>query len=137
MNSRNHFAFGSVGQWYYEYLAGIRPLEPGFKRILIAPMPAGDLTWVEATYPSMYGEIRSSWRIKGERLTLDVTMPANTSAEIRVPVSSDTPTITESGVTVVDGGEKALRAAGLTFRGIAEGVAVFEAGAGQYGFTVE
>jgi len=87
MNSFNHFALGSVGQWYYEALAGINPdpERPGFKHIIIRPRPAGDLTWVRAAYPSMHGLIRSQWRIDSGQFVLDIQIPANTSATVYVP----------------------------------------------------
>ena len=63
MNSRNHFALGSVGAWYFAYLAGIRPdpQYPGFKKAVIAPKPVGDLTWAEARLKTLYGELSSRW----------------------------------------------------------------------------
>lgn len=138
MNSRNHYAFGSVGQWYFEDLAGIKPAAPGFKRITIRPRPAGDLTWAKATYPSMYGEAKSAWERDGDGLTLSVTVPANTSARVYVPLlGNDQPNVTESGTTVVMKGSRAERVAGLSYRGIEDGAAVFDAGAGTYEFMVK
>ncbi len=84
MNSFNHFAFGTVGQWYYEYLAGIRPAEPGFKRILIAPHVTGP-KWVKASYASMYGPIRCEWHNDGA-FSMEVEIPANTTAAVLTPV---------------------------------------------------
>lgn len=84
MNSFNHYAFGTVGQWYYEYLAGIRPIEPGFKRILIEPHTSA-AQWVNASFASMYGPIRCAWR-KDNGFTLDIEIPANTTALVRTPV---------------------------------------------------
>lgn len=84
MNSFNHFAFGTVGQWYYEYLAGIRPAAPGFKRILIAPHTVGP-AWVKASFASMYGPIRCEWHKEGA-FTMEVEIPANTTAKVVTPV---------------------------------------------------
>ena len=83
MNSFNHYAFGTVGQWYYEYLVGIRPLEPGFKRILIEPHPSG-IRSAEASFHSMYGPIRCAWS-RDKTFTMNVSIPANTTALIRTP----------------------------------------------------
>jgi alpha-L-rhamnosidase len=83
MNSFNHYAFGTVGQWYYEYLVGIRPLEPGFKRILIEPH-TNAAQGAEATFHSMYGPIRCAWA-KGAKFTMEVTIPANTTALVKTP----------------------------------------------------
>ena len=59
MNSFNHYALGSVGDWLYESVAGIRPTAPGYERVLIAPQP-GELEWARATYRSVRGEIASA-----------------------------------------------------------------------------
>ncbi|MDP6381291.1 MAG: family 78 glycoside hydrolase catalytic domain, partial [Phycisphaerae bacterium] len=62
MNSRNHFVYGSVGQWFFEALGGINrdPDFPGFKRIIIHPQAAGNLVWARARYESVHGLIRSA-----------------------------------------------------------------------------
>ncbi|MBD3176204.1 MAG: Bacterial alpha-L-rhamnosidase, partial [Armatimonadia bacterium] len=87
MNSRNHFALGSVGRWFYEGLAGIRPdpQAPGFEHFEVAPEPGGGLTWAEASYDSPRGEIHSRWEINGESFELTVTVPPNASATVIVP----------------------------------------------------
>jgi alpha-L-rhamnosidase len=69
MNSRNHYAYGTVGEWFFGYLAGIRPDEgaPGFKQIIIAPQPAGDLAWAEGSLQTPYGPVKSRWDRNGKR----------------------------------------------------------------------
>jgi alpha-L-rhamnosidase len=84
MNSFNHYSLGSVGQWLYEHVAGIRALEPGYARVLIAPEP-GDLEWAEATYESVRGPIRSAWRVEDGELRLEVEIPANVTASVALP----------------------------------------------------
>ena len=76
---------GDVDAWFYQTLAGIRPAAPGFKKILIKPAIVGDLTWVKAHFDSPYGRIISEWKIDGDLLTMEVTIPANTTATIVVP----------------------------------------------------
>lgn len=105
MNSRNHFALGSVGEWYYGYLAGIRPMEPGFKTILIAPMPAEGLDWVKAKYLTPYGFVLSSWSKDGDAFHMDVTIPANTNAQVEVPIVNDFEILSESGKTIIENGD--------------------------------
>ena len=63
MNSFNHYSLGSVVQWLYEYVAGIRldPERPGYEHVVIAPNP-GDLEHAEASFKSVRGPIRSAWR---------------------------------------------------------------------------
>lgn len=126
MNSFNHFAFGSVGQWYYEALAGINldPERPGFKHIILRPGPVGDLTWVRASYPSMYGTIRSDWEIKDGKLIWDVLIPANTTATAYIPAWRQDDVAGDVGGPTV------------RFAGTEGGCVVYEIGAGAYGFTV-
>ncbi|WP_053227428.1 family 78 glycoside hydrolase catalytic domain [Solirubrobacter soli] len=87
MNSFNHYSLGSVGQWLYENVAGIRPAAPGYARVLIAPEP-GELSWARAVYRSVRGPIESSWRRTGDAIELEVSIPANVSATVIVPGSS-------------------------------------------------
>ena len=49
MTSFNHYAFGAVADWMHRSVGGLAPLEPGYRRILVAPQPGGGLTWAEAT----------------------------------------------------------------------------------------
>ena len=76
---------GNLDAWFYQTLAGIRPAAPGFKKIHIQPAIVGDLTWVKGHFDSPYGRIVSDWKIEGNRLTMDVTIPTNTTATIVVP----------------------------------------------------
>ncbi len=76
---------GPIGAYLYQVLAGIRPAAPGFKRITIKPAVVGDLTWVKAHHDCPYGRIESNWQRDGNKLTLNVTVPANTTAAVHVP----------------------------------------------------
>ena len=86
MNSFNHYAYGAIGQFMYECIAGINPLEPGYKKILIAPMPGEMLEHAKAEYNSLYGKISSAWKKIDNGLELDVTIPPNTSGKIVIPI---------------------------------------------------
>jgi alpha-L-rhamnosidase len=81
---------GNLDAWFYQTLAGIRPAAPGFKEILIQPTVVGDLTWVRAHFDSPYGRIVSDWKIEGDRFTMNVTIPPNTTAIIVEPGKSGT-----------------------------------------------
>lgn len=83
MVSFNHYAFGSVGEFYYQYILGIKPLAPGFKKIKIQPYPDKRLASVSGSYLSRAGEIKSAWEYEGDKLTVKVTVP--TEAEIHLP----------------------------------------------------
>ncbi|MGN1192408.1 MAG: glycoside hydrolase family 78 protein [Dorea sp.] len=85
MNSLNHYAYGSIGDWMYEKLAGINPLKPGYKEILIQPRFIKGMTSVDAAFDSPYGIIRSAWSCKDGKITIDITIPANTSACVILP----------------------------------------------------
>ncbi len=139
MNSRNHFALGACGQWLYEALGGINidPAQPGFKRIIIRPQPAEGLEFARAEYPSPYGRVRSAWRKDGDKLFLDVTIPANTTARVHVPtLGKASATIQEGGKPVARAGAAAETVAGLKFVEMTPSAAVFDAVAGEYHFAV-
>ncbi len=86
MNSFNHYAFGAVGDWMYQNIGGIDvdPAVPGYRRARIAPRPGAGLTSASASLETVYGKLSSAWRLDagGQRFVLDVTIPANTSAEV-------------------------------------------------------
>jgi len=139
MNSRNHFAIGSVVEWYYKYLAGIVPNDeaPGFKRFSIAPKPVGDLTFAEANYKSLYGEIKSRWEKSENEFQLRATIPPNTSALISIPILEfSNPTITENGIIFFKCKKETRQIEGLHFVSSNDKVILFEASAGSYLFTV-
>lgn len=85
MNSLNHYAYGSIGDWMYEKLAGITPAKPGYQEIRIQPMFIQGITGVDASFDSAYGLIRSAWSCKDGKITVDVSIPANTTAEVYLP----------------------------------------------------
>jgi alpha-L-rhamnosidase len=88
MNSFNHYAYGAIGQWMYERVAGVKPLKAGYKEILIAPIPGGPLTSAEASYNSPYGLVSSSWKIENGVFKLKATIPPNTTAKIIIPANT-------------------------------------------------
>ncbi|MEN8835772.1 MAG: alpha-L-rhamnosidase C-terminal domain-containing protein, partial [Polaribacter sp.] len=88
MNSLNHYAYGAIGEWMYERVAGIAPLEPGYKQIKIAPQVRKPLTSASAELTTPYGKVSSSWKIRVDEFHLDIVIPPNTNAI--VIVSADT-----------------------------------------------
>jgi alpha-L-rhamnosidase len=129
--SHNHPMFGSVSAWFFKFLGGIQcePGAIGFDRIIIAPQIVGDLTWVKASHESVRGTIRSGWVLDGKRLTLDITIPVNTTATIRVPATAT--------AKIREGGYPAEESPGVRRLGRDKAAAVFEVGAGTYQFSVE
>ena len=86
-SSLNHPAFGSVGGFLYEHLAGIEPSEehPGFEEFDVKPIFPDDLGWVKTSYRSVRGEIAVAWRREGKQLILEVTVPEGSNARIVLP----------------------------------------------------
>jgi len=128
MNSYNHYAYGAVGDWMYSTIAGIDidPEKPGYKHIIIRPNPGGGLTRARATLRSMYGPIKSEWRIDRSMLQLSVAIPANTTATIHIPTTA-VDRISESGKPL-------SQSPGTKLTATARGIAVVDIGAGSYSF---
>lgn len=129
MNSFNHYAFGSVGEWLYATAAGIESDGPGFRKIIIRPRPGPGLTWVNSRYDSINGRIVSEWKIEGDRLLMRVQIPLNTTARVHVPTSDP------AGVS--EGGKPAGQAEGVKRLASEAGAEVFEIGAGTYEFAAD
>jgi alpha-L-rhamnosidase len=88
MNSANHvMLLGDLIIWDYEYLGGIRSLEPGFKKIMLKPYPIKGLDYVNCSYDSVYGTIVSNWKRDGEKFEWNFTIPANTTATVCLPTA--------------------------------------------------
>src|SRR5208282_6568112 len=120
-SSQNHFMLGQIQEWFYHDLAGIQnaPDSAGFKNIVIKPQPVGDVTWVKASYNSIRGKIVSDWKRDGGGFTLNVSIPANTTAMVYVPTKS----------------ADAVKAEGATLLRMENGRAVFAIGSGDYKFV--
>jgi len=127
MNSFNHYAFGSIGRWLFGSVAGIETDGPGYKRIIIQPRPGGGLNYAKASYKSINGKIVSDWKIKGGKFTLNVTIPANTTATVYVP-AGDIKSVTE-------GGKPAVKAEAVSLLRMEDDSAVFAVGSGNYRFV--
>ena len=89
MNSGNHvMLLGDLILWEYEYLGGIRALEPGYSKIQLKPYPIEGLDYVNCAYNSVSGRIESHWKRKGNQFEWDFTIPANTTAEVCLPTAN-------------------------------------------------
>ncbi|MBV9896551.1 MAG: family 78 glycoside hydrolase catalytic domain [Chloroflexi bacterium] len=82
MNSFNHYAFGAVGDWMYRYLAGLQPVEPGYRRTVIHPRPGGGFTAARASHESLYGTHGIDWHIIDGVLHVEAQVPPNTTATV-------------------------------------------------------
>ncbi len=150
MNSFAHYSFGAVYQWMVENIGGIRndsgmgfqPMNSknaadhgleahatsvAYKKIVIAPTPGGKLTSANVCYDSIRGRIETAWKKSGDKLTLNVTIPANTTATVLVPAKS-ADAITESGKPLA-------KASSVKFLRMDGDRAVLEVEAGAYRFS--
>jgi len=102
MNSFNHYAYGAIGQWMVERIAGLAPdpEQPGYKHFFIQPHPGGPLNAARAELKTPYGQAASAWRQSGDTLIVEATVPPNTTATLVVPTRDGiAPNLTESGKT--------------------------------------
>lgn len=86
MVSFNHYSFGSVGEFYYRYILGIQPLEPGYAKISLHPFLDRRLGSVEGSYRSRAGEIKMAWQVDGDKVRIRCSTPAPT--ELTLPDGS-------------------------------------------------
>ena len=128
MNSFNHYAFGSVGQWMYRQVAGIEPDAAGFKSITLRPQPGPGLDGAAAKLESIRGTIVSGWKRVENRMAMHFIVPPNTTATVYLP-SADAAKITEGGKPIVD-------AKGVKFLfGEGDG-SVYQLQSGTYEFSI-
>ncbi len=129
MNSFNHYAYGAIGDWMYRVVAGIDTAldGPGYRHVLIQPQPGGGLTHARASLQSSYGEITSAWQLTDTDFRLQMTIPPNTFATVRIAASS-LKQVTESG-------QEVRKAPGVHSARLRGGAAVVEVGSGTYSFV--
>ncbi|MFC7645990.1 alpha-L-rhamnosidase C-terminal domain-containing protein [Streptosporangium lutulentum] len=86
MNSFNHYAFGSIGEWLYSGVAGIdqAPGSVAYRELVIRPLP-GELSRVGASYESARGLISVSWRNDDEGFRLQTRIPPGATATVHLP----------------------------------------------------
>jgi alpha-L-rhamnosidase len=103
MNSFNHYSFGAVSSWMYNYSLGIQrsPEKAAFKHFILKPTPDPDkvMTFAKGHYDSVYGTIKSEWKIDNGRLNYKCTVPPNSSATLYLPAKSVSQII-ESGKVI-------------------------------------
>jgi alpha-L-rhamnosidase len=115
--SRSHWHMGGIDDWFYQYLAGIKVLEPGYRRIQVKPYAPDGLDHARAEIQTVRGTVASSWRRTAHRLALAVRVPGGASATVHVPCSQ----------------EQAPR--GARFVEVRDGFTVYEVGPGSWSFT--
>jgi len=129
MNSFNHYAFGSVGEFLYRTVAGLDQdgEDAGWRRIVIRPHPGGGLTHARAEHLTPRGRAASAWRIEGDRFHLAVDVPVGSTAEVRLPARART--------AILEGGAPVERASGVRPIRRDGDEAVFDVASGSYRFA--
>lgn len=128
--SHNHPMFGSVSEWFFNVLGGIRPAPDavGFDRIIVQPTVIAGLDWVRTRYDSIRGPVISEWRVEDGRLNMRVVIPANTSAQVHLP--------TGDIKTIQEGDRHVQQVPALRLLRIERDRVIFTAGSGEYRFTM-
>ncbi|AIY87265.1 MULTISPECIES: alpha-L-rhamnosidase [unclassified Thermotoga] len=132
MNSHNHIMFGSIDAWFYKYVAGIRILEPGWKKFQVKPPINADLQFASARLIAIQGEIFVSWERLNGKFRMVVSIPANTQALVYVPLMSKKE-VFESGRKVFPS-ENEGKICGISFVEMKDKFIVLKIGSGWYNF---
>ena len=127
--SRNHHMFGSIVQWMYEDLAGVKPLAPGYGVIEFRPAaPATGLDHLAVTYETVRGTLACAWRRTAEGLDVAITVPPTATGRVALPGTRPE--------AVTEGGRAAARAPAVRLVGVEGDRVVYELGSGSYRFLV-
>ncbi|MEY9962740.1 alpha-L-rhamnosidase [Streptacidiphilus sp. MAP12-16] len=139
-SSKDHIGLGgSIGQWFYQQLAGIQPgsTGSGYRSLTLAPGVVGDLTSASGQQQTVRGTVVSSWQRAGTTLTYHAVVPVGTTATIRLPLLGGTGSaVTEGGRTIYAAGHGAQSDPGLTVGRATDQELTLTAGSGDYTFTV-
>jgi alpha-L-rhamnosidase len=131
--SRNHHFFGTIVQWMYEDLAGMQPLEPGYRKIAFRPtLPAG-LDHVSASYESVRGTVATAWQRTTTGLELEVRVPPNATGWVYVPAPGPEVVMVVAGDSAV----VADQAVSVKRVAVEDQRIVYEVGSGHYRFRIE
>ncbi|MFB6120837.1 MAG: family 78 glycoside hydrolase catalytic domain [Halobacteriaceae archaeon] len=133
MNSFNHSPFTFVSEWFFSALAGLDFDDSVAEGLTVAPRVVDALDWASASLETVDGEAAVRWETEGDALSLDVTVPWNTSATVRVPDAADA-TVTEGGDALWDGGAADSLPDGVASVERDGDAVVVEVGAGSYAF---
>jgi alpha-L-rhamnosidase len=128
-SSKDHIGLGgSIGQWFYQQLAGIQPGSPGWRAFTLAPAIVGDLTHAQATQQTVRGTVSSSWTRSGSDLSYDVTVPVGATATIKLPSTSP--------LAITESGHPLATVAGVEVVSHSASQVVLRVGSGSYSFEV-
>lgn len=89
LNSMNHYAYGSIGDWMYRKIGGINQLEAGYHKFYIKPMFVRGIEEARTELETPYGKIVSSWNCRNRKIHVEISVPVNTSALVYLPEKED------------------------------------------------
>lgn len=137
-SSKDHIGLaGSIGQWYYQQLAGIQPGSAGWRTFTLAPSVVGDLAHVASSQQTVRGTVVSSWHRSGNTLTYHAVVPMGGTATIELPLLGGTgSTVREGGHTLWSAGHVVSGDPGLTIGQASDKALRLTAGSGDYTFIV-
>ena len=126
--SLNHWTHSAVGEWLWRNVAGINPdpADPGYQSIIIRPRPCHEVTSCQASYDSIRGPIKVSWKVQAGTFTLDLTIPVGAWARVYLPTPDES--------SVRESGQPAGTAEGVRFLQAGENGSVFQVESGTYHF---
>ena len=129
--SNNHLMLGHLMDWFYAGLGGMGQSETsvGYHEIIIKPEMVGDLKWAKASYQSPYGEIRSEWTKTEKAITMNITVPSNTTALVSIPFNA--------GSIIKEGGKDISEVKNIQLSGEENGRKIYKVGSGKYTFVVQ
>ena len=130
MNSYNHYAYGAIGEWMYQNIAGINAdsSAPGYKRIKIKSILGGGLTEASGSLETYYGTIKSAWKYEGTVLKQKITVPVNTRAEVYL--------LSEDYTQIREGKKPIESQKSIEFLGSEAGYSKVLLGSGSYEFSI-
>ena len=97
MTSFNHYALGAVADWLHRTVAGLAPAAPGYRRLLVRPLPGGGLRHAAAAHETPYGRAEVTWTRADGTLAVDVLVPGGTTAQVVLPGDDGEPAEVGSG----------------------------------------
>ncbi|HVF96705.1 MAG TPA: family 78 glycoside hydrolase catalytic domain, partial [Flavisolibacter sp.] len=129
--SNNHLMLGHLMEWFYSGLAGIGQAANSiaYKQIEIDPQIVGDISFVNTSYESPYGTIKSNWKKTANQFHLEIAVPANTTANIFLPTNE---------IGSVKESDRPIRSrTGIKLLGFQKNKLNVQVGSGTYHFTVQ
>ena len=145
MNSYNHYSYGAVAEWMYSDMLGINTDKnsPAFKNVIFRfnpdmrqsdEIPSGQslITYSSGEYDSVYGSIKSKWENTGKGFKYTVTVPANSTASVYIPVSHS-----DVYFDSVKAASPRQASGGITYLGTENGFAEFRTVSGTFTFETK